>query len=101
MESPYGFHLSFRRGLLWKMGRFPLRESIGNFHRSLWKISMENQPRIKRHFQKAREASDVDSLHKVHWQSCSCPMTPHFNSHYNDSYLILMCTWALACAFDR
>eukprot|EP00955_Chlamydomonas_euryale_P065677 359309-Chlamydomonas_euryale.AAC.1 len=32
----------------------------------LWKISMENQPRIKRHFQKAREAADVDSLHKVH-----------------------------------
>eukprot|EP00955_Chlamydomonas_euryale_P066145 359461-Chlamydomonas_euryale.AAC.7 len=40
--------------------------SIEGFHRKfpqepLWKISMENQPRIKRHFQKAREASDVDS----------------------------------------
>eukprot|EP00955_Chlamydomonas_euryale_P099741 365241-Chlamydomonas_euryale.AAC.1 len=23
MDSPYGFHISFRRGLLWKMGRFP------------------------------------------------------------------------------
>eukprot|EP00955_Chlamydomonas_euryale_P067364 359830-Chlamydomonas_euryale.AAC.2 len=67
---------------LWKPLRIPnkLQEgltmengpiSVEGFHRKFsqelsCKISMETQPRIKRHFQKAREASDVDSLHKAH-----------------------------------